>query len=167
MPASRTFLHCPSCHAKDGTGRSGRAVYRCAICEAFSCDKCKLIVNYVPRCPHCTTEIEGQKVGRRGSGVLSCRGAIRNTRDPVSLPIKCENPQCNVRTGFTRGSMKIEYEVREQIGTLEVEQIPRRRITTWECSNCHAIMEMCEKLETFTKDEPEPDFLATVSNSTL
>jgi hypothetical protein len=61
-------------------------------------------------------------------------------------PEKCPNPECASEGGFTCRGVRFQYDVRTQVGTLQAEQIPRTRITTWECDACHSLIEVWRDL---------------------
>ena len=57
-------------------------------------------------------------------------------------PEKCPEPDCGSQNGFSCRGVWFQYDVRTQIGTLQAEQIPRTRITTWVCDACHSLIEV-------------------------
>jgi|GEM_PF-4043901 hypothetical protein len=64
---------------------------------------------------------------------------------PVNVgqkPEKCPNPDCGSEDGFTFHSARFQHDVRSQSGTLQAQQIPRARITTWECDSCQSLIEV-------------------------
>jgi hypothetical protein len=52
-------------------------------------------------------------------------------------PDKCPNPECGNESRFTRRNVRFQCDARHEMGTLEAQQIPRCRIITWECDDCH------------------------------
>lgn len=59
-------------------------------------------------------------------------------------PEKC--PECGGQTGFTSRGVRFKYDVQSQIGSLEVTQILRAKITNWECDDCHSLIEVWHDL---------------------
>ena len=64
----------------------------------------------------------------------------------ANKPDKCPNPNCGSQAGFKLRENRFQYETRTQIGTLDVQQILRKRITTWECDACHRLIEIEQNL---------------------
>ena len=59
-------------------------------------------------------------------------------------PQKCTN--CGSQGGFTRHSVRIDYDTQTQIGSLAVDQIPRTENTIWVCDACQARIEVARDL---------------------
>ena len=67
--------------------------------------------------------------------------------NPGQKPDRCPNPDCNSQGGFTLKGVRFTYDTRGQSGTLAVEQIPRARVTTWECDGCGSSIEVWQDIE--------------------
>jgi hypothetical protein len=66
--------------------------------------------------------------------------------DAGEKPEKCPNPECTGQGEFIFRGFRFQYDARAQVGTLRVNQVPRTRITTWECEACHAMIEVVRDL---------------------
>ena len=57
-------------------------------------------------------------------------------------PEKCPNPDCGLAEGFTFKSTQFIYDQRSQMGTTDINQSARARVTTWKCDACESLIEI-------------------------